>query len=316
MTKTNKKIRTAVIDVGTLKSKFEVQEFDSSFKSKVLCREKELTVMGRDLDKTDGMIIRKAIDTTIEALKKFGGKMDELQVHKHKAVTTEAIRKAKNSKEVLDEIRDKTGITLDVLSHEDEAKIYFKSISKDFPDKVIAVSDIGGGSVQVVIGKNKKIYETHLFKTGTYFMQETLSKTHFPTLKELGNAKNYVKKEMRSLSKSKYRPELVVYGSTNIVDFLKAMKVKFDKNNGSIDHPYKVDRERLYPVYEEIIKHSYEDRMPMFPAEPYYMWSAENALLNVFQICDYLKTDMIVPSNNNISSGILYELAMEVANGK
>ncbi len=63
MTKTNKKISTAVIDVGTLKSKFEVQEFDLSLKSKILCREKELTVMGRDLDKTDGMIIRKAIDT-------------------------------------------------------------------------------------------------------------------------------------------------------------------------------------------------------------------------------------------------------------
>lgn len=316
MTKTNKKIRTAVIDVGTLKSKFEVQEFDSSLKSKVLCREKELTVLGRDLDKTDGMIIRKAIDTTIEALKKFRKKMDELRIDKHKAVTTEAIRKAKNSKEVLDEIRDKTGITLDVLSHEDEAKIYFKSISKDFPDRVIAVSDIGGGSVQVVIGKNKKIYEIHLFKTGTYFMQETLSKTHFPTLKELDYAKNYVKKEMQSLSRSKYKPELVVYGSTNIIDFLKAMKVRFDRNGRSINHPYKVNKEKLYPVYEEIIKHSYEDRMSMFPAEPYYMWSAENALLNIFQICDYLKTNMIVPSNNNISSGILYELATEVANGK
>ena len=61
MTKRNKIIRTAVIDVGTLKSKFEVREFDNSLRSCVLCREKELTVLGRDLDKTGGMIIRKAI---------------------------------------------------------------------------------------------------------------------------------------------------------------------------------------------------------------------------------------------------------------
>jgi hypothetical protein len=94
------------------------------------------------------------------------------------------------------------------------------------------------------------------------------------------------------------------------------MKVRFNKNDGSVNHPFKVNIERLYPVYEEIIKHSYEDRMSMFPAEPYYMWSAENALLNVFQICDYLKTSTIVPSNNNISSGILYELAMEVLDGR
>ena len=66
MAKTKKTIRTAVIDVGTLKSKFEVREFDSAFNSKVLCREKELTVLGRDLDKTDGMIIRKAIIETTQ----------------------------------------------------------------------------------------------------------------------------------------------------------------------------------------------------------------------------------------------------------
>jgi len=90
------------------------------------------------------------------------------------------------------------------------------------------------------------------------------------------------------------------------------MKVKFKKNNGSTDHPYKIEVEKLYPVYERIIALSYEDRMPMFPEEPYYMWSAENALLNVFQICDFLGTNTIVPSNNNISSGILYELAKSI----
>ena len=262
------------------------------------------------------MIIRKAIDTTIEALNKFKRRIEELCVDKYKAVTTEAIRKAKNSKEVLKEIKDRTGIDLEVLSHEDEARIYFESVSKDFPSKTIAVSDIGGGSVQVVIGKGNDIYEIHLFKTGTYFMQETLSKTHHPTLKELENAKKYIKKEMVSLSKTKYSPKLLVYGSTNIINFLTAMGVNFNKNKNSITHPYKVHVKKLRPIYEKIIKYSYEDRTSMFPEEPYFMWSAENALLNVFQISEYLTTDTIVPSNNNISSGILYELAKEVVNGK
>ena len=314
MTKPNNHIRTAVIDVGTLKSKFEVREFDKNYSSKTLCREKELTVLGRDLDKTDGLIIRKAIDTTVEALGKFMKQIDEFGVHNYKAVTTEAIRKAKNAKEVLKEIKNKTGVSLEVLSHDDEARIYFNSVSKDFPEKTIAVSDIGGGSVQVVIGKDNKIYETHLFKTGTYFMQETLSKTHHPTKKELENAKKYVKNEMKTLAKTKLRPELLVYGTTNIIDFLKAMSVKLDKNNGASDHPLQTQLKRLYPLYERIIALPYEERMPMFPTEPYYMWSAENALINIFQISEFLGTNIIVPSNNNISSGILYELAKEVRN--
>ena len=47
-----KKVRTAVIDVGTLKSKFEVREFDESLNSFVIDCQKELTVLGRDLDKS------------------------------------------------------------------------------------------------------------------------------------------------------------------------------------------------------------------------------------------------------------------------
>ncbi|PIZ46400.1 hypothetical protein CO180_04485 [candidate division WWE3 bacterium CG_4_9_14_3_um_filter_41_6] len=309
MTETNNNIRTAVIDVGTLKSKFEVCEFDQSYVSETICREKELTVLGRDLDKTDGMIVRTSIETTIDALKSFKEKIEKLKVDKYRAVTTEAIRQAKNAKQVLKEIESKTGISLEVLSHEDEAKLYFNSVSKDFPNKVIAVSDIGGGSVQVVIGKNDEIYETHLFKTGTYFMQETLSKTHHPTKKELANAKEYVKKALKSLSNSKHEPKMLVYGTTNIIDFLKAMSVKLQKHSGVIDHPYKTDVKNLYPLYEKIVALPYEERMSMFPAEPYYMWSAENALINIFQISNFLNTSVIVPSNNNISSGILYNLA-------
>lgn len=308
------KIITAVIDVGTLKSKFEVREFDRTLKSQVLRREKELTVLGRDLDKTDGKIIRKAIESTVEALSEFNKVMTDLGVDKYRAVTTEAIRKAVNSNEVLAEIQERTGIALEVLGHKEEAVIYFNSVSKDFPGRVIAVSDIGGGSVQVVIGKDNEIYETHLFKSGTYFMQETLSKTHYPTLEELENAKRYLQKELVSLRSSKHNPELIVYGSTNIIDFLRAMKVRMKKTDESTDHPYTVSVDQLYPIYGKIIALSYEDRMPMFPAEPYYMWSAENALLNVFQICNYLGSGVVIPSNNNISSGILYDLAKQVNN--
>lgn len=307
-----KRIRTAVIDVGTLKSKFEVREFDQNMNSSVVTRQKELTVLGRDLDKTNNMIIDKAINTTIEALKKFNREMKRLKVDKYKAVGTEAIRKAVNAEEVLKRIENETGIKLEILDHKSEAEIYFRSVSKDFPGKKIAVSDIGGGSVQVVIGKDKTIFETHLFKTGTYFMQETFSKTHHPTIEELQKAIKYVNQELKPLSKTKHSVDLLVYGSTNIIDFLQAMNVKLRLNKKSNDHRYWTKVDNLQPIYKKIIALSYEDRMPMYPAEPYYMWAADKALMNIFQIGKYLKVKKIVPSNSNISSGILHSLAVDV----
>lgn len=307
-----KKVRTAVIDVGTLKSKFEVREFDELLNSTVVDRQKELTVLGRDLDKSNGMIIRKAIETTVEALNKFKKEMERLEVHKYRSVTTEAIRKAVNSKEVLDEILERTGLALEVLDHKEEAEIYFRSVSKDFPGQTIAVSDIGGGSVQVVIGKDNEIFETHLFKTGTYFMQENFSQSHHPNADELQNAIKYVETELKSLKSSKHKPEALVYGSTNIIDFMDAMGIKLNQRKLGGGHPYWVDVSGLNPLYDRIVALSYEDRMPMYPAEPYYMWAADKALMNIFRISQCLGTSMIVPSNNNISTGILQELAISL----
>ena len=51
--------------------------------------------------------------------------------------------------------------------------------------------------------------------------------------------------------------------------------------------------------------------MPMYPEEPYYMWAADKALMNVFTIAEYLKIEEIVPSNNNISTGLFLSLQNE-----
>lgn len=172
------------------------------------------------------------------------------------------------------------------------------------------MADVGGGSVQLVIGKDDNIYEIHLFKTGTYFLQEEFSKTHHPTLVELENCKRYIHKELRSLDDSKYHPELLVYGTSNILDFMKAMKVKLESGGAASSHSRHTSLKDLYLLYEHIIPYSYEDRMPMYPEEPYYMWAADKALLNIFQICEYLDIYKIYPTNNNISTNILHELSI------
>ncbi len=305
-----KTVRVAVIDVGTLKSKFEIREYTRDLKSKIVYKDKQLTVLGRDLDKTDNMIIPKAKKKTIKALQGFSQKIKKYNVDNFHAITTEAIRRAVNADQILTEIREKTNIKLKPITQDEEASILFRSISNDFEDQTIAVSDIGGGSVQVVIGKNRKIYEISLFKTGTYFLQEEFSETHHPTKEELETAKKYIKDNMKELRKITYKPKILVYGTTNIIDFLKAMKAPL-LNTGLKYHPYKVDVKDLIPIYENITKYSYEDRMSMYPDEPYYMWAADKALMNIFQICKDLDVRTIIPTNNNISSGILIDLAQK-----
>ncbi len=88
----------ALIDIGTLKIKLEIDEIDKSLKHKVLFKVKELTVMGRDLHKTDNIIVEESIQKAIYTLLTYKKILEDNNVTKYKVIATEALRKAKKCK--------------------------------------------------------------------------------------------------------------------------------------------------------------------------------------------------------------------------
>jgi exopolyphosphatase/guanosine-5'-triphosphate,3'-diphosphate pyrophosphatase len=73
------------------------------------------------------------------------------------AFATSAVRDAVNSEAVLDEIRDRTGQTIEVLSGEDEARLTFLAVRRWFGWSAgrLWVFDIGGGSLEIAGGPDE-----------------------------------------------------------------------------------------------------------------------------------------------------------------
>jgi exopolyphosphatase/guanosine-5'-triphosphate,3'-diphosphate pyrophosphatase len=75
--------------------------------------------------------------------------------HLIRAVTTEAVRRASNSDEVLFHIKKETGVTFDVISGEEEARLTLQAVKhrlsklQDISDTFVLV-DIGGGSTEII----------------------------------------------------------------------------------------------------------------------------------------------------------------------
>jgi exopolyphosphatase/guanosine-5'-triphosphate,3'-diphosphate pyrophosphatase len=74
------------------------------------------------------------------------------------ALVTSAIREAKNGLEVLDRIRQRTGVDLQVLSGEDEARLTFLAVRRWFGWSAgrLLVLDIGGGSLELAAGLDEE----------------------------------------------------------------------------------------------------------------------------------------------------------------
>jgi exopolyphosphatase/guanosine-5'-triphosphate,3'-diphosphate pyrophosphatase len=73
------------------------------------------------------------------------------------ALATSAIREARNGEEVLDRVRQSTGVELQVLTGEDEARLTFLAVRRWFGWSAgrLLVLDIGGGSLELAVGMDE-----------------------------------------------------------------------------------------------------------------------------------------------------------------
>src|SRR6476469_2123292 len=73
------------------------------------------------------------------------------------AFATSAVRDATNSEEVLDHVHERTGVRIDVLAGEDEARLTFLAVRRWFGWSAgrLSVFDIGGGSLEIAGGADE-----------------------------------------------------------------------------------------------------------------------------------------------------------------
>lgn len=130
-------------------------------------------------------------------------------------------------------------------------------------------------------------------------------------MEETEKEHEYIRKQLLDLKANKYLPKYLVYGTTSVIDFFNAMqfqKIELDKET----HKFYTDISNLKDLYNKIIRLPYEERGSFYPDDPYYMWGVDKAFMNVITVAEYLYVNNIVPTNNNISTGILHELALQL----
>ena len=102
---------------------------------------------------TSGRLSDKAMDRTLSALTICADKLQRRNVRLARSVATEACRRAENGIEFIDRVRRETGIALDIISAEEEARLAVLGchILLESGDGPAMIFDIGGGSTELVL---------------------------------------------------------------------------------------------------------------------------------------------------------------------
>jgi exopolyphosphatase/guanosine-5'-triphosphate,3'-diphosphate pyrophosphatase len=142
----------AVIDMGTNTFHLLVSCYHEG-KLTHLVQLKEPVRLGKG-GINQGFITEEAMSRAVLTLDYFKETCTQYNVSRIEAIATSAVRNASNGREFVERVEKQTGIRTRVVSGEEEASLIFEGVrhSFDLGEEYSLVLDIGGGSVEFIIG--------------------------------------------------------------------------------------------------------------------------------------------------------------------
>ena len=149
--------RVASIDIGTNTILLLIAHTDHE-KLKPLFEKETVVRLGEGLQKS-GVLSTDAMERGFRTLDEYLKQCNGAGVQTIFAVGTSALREAKNSGEFLERVKDRLGLSIEVISGEEEAHLSYLAVARDLkkPDKAMMAVDVGGGSTEFILGKGNQI---------------------------------------------------------------------------------------------------------------------------------------------------------------
>lgn len=152
--------RFAVIDVGTNSVKFYVADRQDDGTWSTVVERSEVTRLGEGLDKT-GRLGREPVERTVRAVADMVDEARRLGVDDVAAAGTAGLRIAPNRVEFLDAVHERTGVRVEVVPGEEEARLAYVATKAalGLRDEAVVDFDTGGGSSQFTFGHGDRVVE-------------------------------------------------------------------------------------------------------------------------------------------------------------
>jgi exopolyphosphatase/guanosine-5'-triphosphate,3'-diphosphate pyrophosphatase len=241
---------------------------------------------------TKKKISAKNTNQLIKALIAFKNLVDVYDVVAFRVCATSAFREAKNGKEVIEKVKKKTNITIEIIDGDTEAKLILETHVTDMlnPKGTYLYIDVGGGSTELSIIANGKPIQSKSFKIGTIRLKNDLVSES--TWKEM---KNWIEKSIK-----KHQPELAIGTGGNINKLYKMCGLK----------DYKLfDYKQLEEINLFIEQHSIEERILKLGLKSDRADVITHAAKVYLTVLAAAKVDKMFIPKLGLADGVVYKLS-------
>ena len=188
----------AIIDIGSNTIRLVLYQYDKEEGLRELGNIKTVARL-RTYIQPSGEMSDEGIQVLTDTLLTFKAMLDDFEIVDVKAVATAAIRQATNRDSIIAQMKECTGIQIELLSGEEEAYYGYMAVAYSMGTPSAITIDIGGGSTEITLYKDKQLQHTHSFPFGTVSLKQHFVKGDIPNSSEKIELINFVKGQFSSL---------------------------------------------------------------------------------------------------------------------
>ena len=188
------------IDVGTNSLHLMMVEISPEGDFHAIGGDKELVQIGRGGFREHRLTTRK-MDEAVRTLKRFTKLAGIKDISRLKAVATSAVREARNGGDFVQRVRDEVGLELQIISPEEEARLIYLGVkhAMNLGEKDNLIFDIGGGSLEFIIGDGRRADVVTSVKLGASRLAEIYLRSDPPTDAEFKALRDHVSEKLEPL---------------------------------------------------------------------------------------------------------------------
>lgn len=260
------KDRLGIIDLGTNTFHLLIVEKDGGRMTKIFHESRAARIGQGGINQR--VITEAAIERALGVLRFYQEKLREYEVKADNvfAFGTSAVRNAQNSEEFCQIVEQETGIAVRVIDGAREAEYIYNGVraAVELGEEPALITDIGGGSVEFIIGNQSQVFWKQSFEIGGQRLLEKFMRTDPLVEADRKRIYNYLDEQLIPLANAvhQYAPATMV-GSSGSFDTLVAMD--FMHRSGALPDraqtSFELPIEEFYRSFETLLSRTHDERM-------------------------------------------------------
>ncbi len=296
--------RAAVVDIGSNTIKMTV--YDYNRRTKQLSERRRRTVnAGLIAYVRQGLLTEAGIRILVDAIRELKAVANADRCNRIYPFATAGLRAAANARAVIEIVRRETGLSIDLISGDSEARLTFESLLPTLDGEITQglVVDMGGGSTELVGFADREARRNISLRLGALVIYTKLVSNILPTPKEAAKIRSYVNAKLSGHPWTReFGSVLYINGGTGrTLARLHALQ-----RGGESELPYAISRADMEELLKQITSMDKDVKQLLVKEVSSRIHTFPAGLAALLGIMDYTGADRVVITTASIREGYLF----------